>query len=633
MASPVTAVTGDFFVFPRPAATGGHLGGRISESSIREIRDRADIVEVISETVPLSRSGSGYRGLCPFHREKTPSFHVHPSRQIFHCFGCGEGGSVFHFLMKARNLGFPEAVEELADRYGITLKYEQGSGARQPGEDLHRVLRFAADFYRDLLRKSPVAEGARELVRRRGVEAEAEQEFFLGYGGGGNDLLRALGAEGIDLAQAEKAGLLLAKEGGGFRERFRGRLLFPITDARGRVCGFGGRAMGDAQPKYLNSPESPLYKKSAVLYGLFQALRPIRSEGRVLVVEGYLDLISLWQKGVRNVVATCGTALTEQHARMLKRLAEEVVLFFDGDLAGERAAGKAGAPLYEAGISPLVLFPPKGQDPDDWARALPAPDLAKKVAEAIPLLQHIEARIASRYDLGEIRGKLAYLRRVGPYIAWVVDEAERRLYVRRLAAATGLPEDDVTAHLDRVAAGAVRHESAAQSAHPITMGGARDEAGKTLPPVDRCEDMLLRLLAGDPGLIREVTADGLPALVSDEDVRQLLTMLAGRAESAESPTLSGLLDDETVPDAVRRRIAAALAGGALAPEKARSEYPETALALRIREREREIERLGGVIREAETTGDRVAAQAASGGQFAAGKELEYLKRKRIDLTR
>ncbi len=585
--------------------------------------------------MPLSRSGSGYRGLCPFHREKTPSFHVHPSRQIFHCFGCGEGGSVLHFLMKARNLGFAEAVEDLADRYGIALKYEQGGGAARPGEDLYRVLRFAADFYRDLLRSSPSATGARDLVRKRGVGPEAEQEFFLGYGGTGSELIKALGSEGIDLVQAEKAGLLQPKEGGGFRERFRGRLLFPITDARGRVCGFGARAMTDGvQPKYLNSPESPLYKKSAVLYGLFQALRPIRSEGRVLVVEGYLDLISLWQKGVRNVVATCGTSLTEQHARMLKRLAEEVVLFFDGDFAGEKAAGKAGAPLYAAGVSPLVLFPPPGQDPDDWAKALPSGELAQKVAGAIPLLQHIEARIAEKYDLGEIRGKLAYLRRVGPYVAWVVDEAERRLYVRRLAAATGLPEDDVVAHLKRAAAaGGVHHETSVDAPHPISAGSGPGVAVGGMPAVDSCEGMLLRFLAADPGLIGEAMNEGLPQLVGDEGIRQLMVMLAGQSEAGEGPTLEGLLDDDSVPDVVRRRISAALACVALTPEKARGGYPEIALALRIREREREAERLARAICEAEENGDRDAALAASGEHISARNEIERLKRRRIDLTR
>jgi DNA primase len=318
---------------------------------------------------------------------------------------------------------------------------------------------------------------------------------------------------------------------------------------------------------------------------------------------------------------------------MLKRLAEEVVLFFDGDFAGEKAAGKAGAPLYSAGISPLVLFPPPGQDPDDWAKALPPSELAREVAGAIPLLQHIEARIAGKYDLGEIRGKLAFLRRVAPYIAWVTDAAERRLYVKRLAGEVGLPDDDVDATLKRVAAGMPHHESTAPFAHHKGLGAAEPGGSSPSTAVDSCDEMLLRLLAADPGLIRQATAEGLPGLVSDEGIRQLLALLAGRADSGDIPTLDGMLDDESVPDDVRRRITGALAGGIPTAEKARESYPETALVLRIREREREADRLGRVIRDAEAAGDREAALAASGAQIAAGKEIEILRRKRIDLTR
>ncbi|HEU5360125.1 MAG TPA: CHC2 zinc finger domain-containing protein, partial [Candidatus Deferrimicrobiaceae bacterium] len=260
------------------------MGGRISESTLREIRDRADIVEVVSETVRLSRSGASFRGLCPFHREKTPSFFVHPAKQIFHCFGCGEGGSVFHFQMKARNLSFAESVEDLGDRYGISIRYERGPAPERPQEDLYRILQVASGTYRELLRSSPGGKGAREFLRRRGITPEAEQEFSLGYGGGGKDLLGALAREGIDPARAEAAGLLLPREGGGHRERFRGRVIFPIADARGRICGFGARAVDDALPKYLNSPESQVYRKSSLLYGLYQALPAVRRERKVLVV-------------------------------------------------------------------------------------------------------------------------------------------------------------------------------------------------------------------------------------------------------------------------------------------------------------------------------------------------------------
>ncbi|HEY6097080.1 MAG TPA: DNA primase, partial [Candidatus Deferrimicrobium sp.] len=285
---------------------------------------------MVSETVPLSRAGASFRGLCPFHREKTPSFYVHPARQAFKCFGCGEGGSVFHFLMKARNLSFADSVEELAERFGVPVRYEGGAARSRPKEDLYALLRLAADTYRELL-GSPAGKAGREFLRRRGVTPEAEREFALGWCGAGGELVSAMKREGIDPARGEAAGLLLPS-GTGYRERFRGRVLFPIGDARGRICGFGGRAVDDAVPKYLNSPESEMYRKSSLLYGLYQALPVLRSEGRVLVVEGYMDLIGLWQKGVRGVVATCGTSLTESHARTLKRLSENVILFYDGDV-------------------------------------------------------------------------------------------------------------------------------------------------------------------------------------------------------------------------------------------------------------------------------------------------------------
>jgi len=229
------------------------LGGRISESTIREVRDRTDIVEVVSETIPLSRAGASFRGLCPFHREKTPSFFVHPARQAFKCFGCGEGGSVFHFLMKARNLSFADSVEELAERYGVAVRYEGGSVRSRPQEDLYALLRLAADTYRELL-GAPAGKAGREFLRRRGVTPEAEREFALGWCGTGGELVSALKRGGIDPARGEAAGLLLPS-GAGYRDRFRGRVLFPIGDARGRICGFGGRAADDAVPKYLNFPD------------------------------------------------------------------------------------------------------------------------------------------------------------------------------------------------------------------------------------------------------------------------------------------------------------------------------------------------------------------------------------------
>ncbi len=586
------------------------MGGRISEGTLREIRERADIVEVVSETVRLARSGASYRGLCPFHREKTPSFFVHPSRQIFHCFGCGEGGSVFHFLMKARSLSFAEAVEDLGERYGIPVRYEAGgAGAdRRPQEDLYRILAAASGIFRDLLRSSPAAKPARDLLRRRGVTPEAEQEFLLGYGGGGRDLIGALSRQGIDLDKAESAGLLFRREGGEHRERFRGRLTFPIADARGRVCGFGARAIGDAEPKYLNSPESGVYRKSSVLYGLYQALPAIRKDRAVVVVEGYMDLIGLWQKGVRNVVATCGTSLTESHARTLKRLADTVILFFDGDMAGKRSAVRAGGPLYAAGVSPMVLFPPKGMDPDDWAKETTGTELAERLGKAAPLMEYIERGAAKKHDLSQIAGKLGYLQLMGKYLPWITDPAEYRLYVQRVARAAGLPEETVLERL-KGARG----------------GGAPAPAG--LPPAAISlapeEDLLLGLLARDPSLIDAIAQDGVADLVEGAELRDAIAMLSG-GQGADAGTDLGSLLDEAIPEGLRRRVSEQLLRAEISADEARRIYPDAVIALRIRAMRREESRLNAAIgaARAEEQADLLSRQ------MAVRRERERLEQER-----
>jgi len=568
------------------------------------VRDRADIVEVVSETVPLSRAGANFRGLCPFHREKTPSFFVHPARQAFKCFGCGEGGSIFHFMMKSRNLSFADSVEELAERYGVSVRYEGGAGRPRPKEDLYAILRLAAETYRELL-GSPAGKAGKEFLRRRGVTPEAEREFALGWCGTGGELISALKREGIDLARAEAAGLLLPS-GTGYRDRFRGRVLFPIGDARGRICGFGGRAVDDAVPKYLNSPESELYRKSSLLYGLFQALPAIRSEGRVLVVEGYMDLIGLWQKGVRGVVATCGTSLTESHARTLKRLSGNVILFYDGDIAGKKAAVRSGGPLYAAGVSPKALFPPKGMDPDDWAKAAPAEELIRRIAGAVPLMESIERGASRKFDLATISGKLAYVQLMAKYLRWVSDPAEAELYAQRVAQTSGLPVD--TIHRQVGTAGIA----------PSPEGSAPPRRKDSLLE----ESHLLRLLAVDPSLAVAARRDGVGELLSGEDAREAVAYLAELA--ARSPGETEIPLGEDLPDGVRRLLSAELVMADVPPEEARRRYPGAVLSLRIRRARREVGELQGKVKgasgeEASLLFDRVVA---------AKRELERLESER-----
>lgn len=588
------------------------MSGRISESTLREIRDRADIVEVVSETVRLSRSGASFRGLCPFHREKTPSFFVHPAKQIFHCFGCGEGGSVFHFLMKARNLSFSEAVEDLGERCGVEVRYEKGPAPERPQEDLYRILRTAAEAYRDLLRKSPAGKVAREFLRRRGISPEAEQEFFLGYGGGGSDLIDALAREGIDPARAEAAGLLMPREGGGYRERFRGRAMFPVADARGRICGFGARALDDATPKYLNSPESQVFRKSTLLYGLHQAFPSIRRERKVVVVEGYMDLIGLWQKGVRNVVATCGTSLTEAHARAVKRTGGTVILFYDGDIAGKRSSVRAGGPLYAAGVSPLVLFPPKGMDPDDWAKEATTEELFDRIGRAVPLMEYIERAAARKYDLSQIAGKLAYLELMGKYLAWITDPAEERMYVQRMAAATGLPEETV---LERQRAGKTT-DAPASPGMPPRPSSPRPE-----------EDLLLGLLFRDPSLIEEVRREGVESLLEGEEVREAVTALCRLPIPGDGSELLPLLSDEA-GNGARRRMSEQILRADMSPEEARRIFPEVVMGLRIRNAQREEARLQAEIASAR---DEASKRRLFAEMISVRNERERLEQKRRSL--
>ncbi len=580
------------------------MGGRISESTIREVRDRADIVEVVSETVPLSRSGASFRGLCPFHREKTPSFYVNPARQAFKCFGCGEGGSIFHFLMKARNLSFAESVEELAERFGVVVKFEGGSARSRPKEDLYSILRLAADTYRELL-LSPAGKAGREFLRRRGVTPEAEREFAIGWGGTGGEMVSVLKREGIDPVRGEAAGILFPS-GGGFRDRFRGRVLFPIGDARGRICGFGGRAVDDAVPKYLNSPESDLYRKSSLLYGLYQALPSIRGEGRVLVVEGYMDLIGLWQKGIRGVVATCGTALTESHARTLKRLSENVILFYDGDVAGKKAAVRSGGPLYAAGVSPKALFPPKGMDPDDWAKAVPPEELTRRIAGAVPLMESIERGVSRKYDLATISGKLSYVQLMSKYLRWVTDPAERELYSQRVAQTSGLPVD--TIHRQVGSPGLAPFPEAGASPRKLRHRGE--------------ESHLLRLLAVDPSLAVTARGEGVGDLLLEDGAREALAHLADLAERA--PGDAGFPLEGDLPESARKLLSAELVLADVSPEDAHRLYPAAVLSLRIRRAREKTGELqdrmkGASGEEASRLFDRVVA---------AKRELERLESER-----
>ena len=357
---------------------------RIPDDLIDSIRSQADIVDVVSDYVTLRKAGQNYKGLCPFHDEKTPSFSVNQERQIFHCFGCGKHGSVFSFLMEHENVTFVEAVHHIARRLNITIPetYREREASSE-AESLARVTQFAARFFHDRLMNSGQDSIVRRYITKRGLSNETIKSFGLGYAPDSwNDLLNAARKQGIDAAWLVKAGLAKSGEQRTY-DAFRKRLVFPIQAPGGRVVGFGGRALSDEdQPKYLNSPESPIYHKSQVLYGLYQARDALRQEGRVLVVEGYMDLLGLYQHGVRGAVALCGTALSREQARLVARYGQQAFLVYDSDQAGVRATWRAIEPLVEAGLWTRIVRLPEGYDPDSYVAEHGPDGFLKRVEEA-----------------------------------------------------------------------------------------------------------------------------------------------------------------------------------------------------------------------------------------------------------
>jgi len=423
------------------------LPAALREDLIEEIKTRIDIVDLISEYVPLKRRGQNYVGLCPFHTEKTPSFTVSPSKQLFYCFGCGVGGDAFTFLMKREGLSFNEALTRLAGRAGINLDEREGAGTlklRREKERLYQIGALAARFYHLILLRHPSAAKAREYLRYRGVTPEAVKEFELGYApDSSRALVDYLKRHGFHPREIALAGLASSRGPEGSFDRFRRRLMFPVKDASGRVIGFGGRSLDNSEPKYLNTPETPLFRKGHHLYGLHLAASGIRRQGRAVVVEGYLDTISAWQHGIDNVVATLGTSLTLEQARELKRYTDEVVIAYDADAAGKAAALRVLGTLAEMGLRVRVLPLPEGKDPDEFLQNHGGPAFQKLIEEAPSWLVYIIEDTIRFHNLADPSECVKAIQKVIPYLAKVEDAVELDNYVRILSRRTGQLENAI----------------------------------------------------------------------------------------------------------------------------------------------------------------------------------------------
>lgn len=461
---------------------------------IQEVADKTDITDLISQYVTLKKAGGSYIGLCPFHSEKTPSFSVSPRKGIFHCFGCGVGGNAISFLMKVENLSFQEAVVRLAERANLAvpeLKPGEDKQARQrraeERERLYAVNRAAADYFYSSIKDSPAAVA---YLKGRGLTGADAKRFFLGYAKDGWDnLLGALTAQGHTESDIAKAGLVTTGESGKVYDRFRNRIMFPIFDAHDHIIGFGGRVLDDSKPKYLNSPEGPLFSKSRNLFG-FNIARRERTQF-VILVEGYMDAIALMRAGYANTVATLGTALTDQQAQLLKRYFSEVVICYDSDEAGRKATDRAIVVLREAGCGISVLDLKAKKDPDEYLKTYGKERFDACLRERKTDMAYLMESYGERYDIQDTAGKIAYIGALTPFLSNITDRVEQDVYVNALAERTGVSADAIYAQI-----GVKRAEGARRTpAQEVDVEALARKSVNT--NLDAARDALLCLLASD----------------------------------------------------------------------------------------------------------------------------------------
>jgi DNA primase len=417
------------------------MRGRIPDSFIDELLARVDIVDVIERRVPLKKAGREWTACCPFHNERSPSFYVSPAKQFFHCFGCGAHGSAIKFLMDYERLEFPDAIEELAQAVGLKVPFENSrdNAPREDKTDLYAVLDAAARWYEGELPKSA---DAKAYCAKRGLDAETIARFRIGWAPAGYDgVIRTLGTNERRMQLLTEAGMVASSERGSKYDRFRERLMFPIMDRRGRVIAFGGRVLqSDQGPKYLNSPETPLFHKGRELFALWQVKQANSNLARIVVVEGYMDVIALHQAGLPIAVATLGTATTPDHTEVLFRAAPDVVFCFDGDRAGRAAAWKAlesALPRLRDGRQAYFLFLPDGEDPDSLVRKEGKEGFEKRLREATPLSEYFFGELSHDVDMASLDGRARLAERVRPLIARLPDGAFRDLMAQELEKRSG----------------------------------------------------------------------------------------------------------------------------------------------------------------------------------------------------
>ncbi len=484
--------------------------GRIPESVIQQVLDAIDIVDLVSEYLTLKRAGAHFKGLCPFHQEKTPSFTVNPSLRLYKCFGCGKGGNAIGFLMESEGLSFPQAARRLAERAGIYVpdQDEREPEARTLEDRLQTVNRTSLEWFRRNLQLQVRQPGAlAAYLAKRGLGGEAQERFQLGWAPDEwRALLEYLGTLGLGEELAVQSGVSLRAETGRVYDRYRGRLVFPIRNVSGTVIGFGGRVIDTApdQPKYINSPETLLYHKGRTLYGLYENKNEIRRERTAVLVEGYLDLIGLWEGGVRNAAATLGTALTGEQALLLKRFADRVIFLYDGDSAGQEAMARGAASLIGAGLDLRVCRLPAGQDPDDFVRGSGAPAMKELLAEAQDYFRYRIEHFRQRQDQATPTEFREFVQNLAGAAGLVEDLLHKSQLFQRIARASGIPVHEV----ERLAAEQTRRATQTRES-PVEEEGATLRLERGSLSRDQRRELLLFELFMRSRESRELIAESL----------------------------------------------------------------------------------------------------------------------------
>jgi len=570
--------------------------GFIAEDVIARIRDRADIVEIIGAHLSLSKAGQHHKGLCPFHAEKTPSFTVSSSRQMFHCFGCGEGGNVFTFLMKIEGASFPTVVRALGEKLGIRVDAEPASPAsKQRAEQSERLLALhcaAADFFHRTLLSDPAAEPARAYLRNRGITAETIERFGIGYAPQAwEGVLKALSAT-WSVTDLAAAGLVVAREQAGrkpgdapgYYDRFRGRVMLPIRDLQQRVIGFGGRVLDDTVPKYLNSPDTPLFRKGRTLYALASARKGIARAGQVVIVEGYFDAIALHQAGVTQVAATLGTALTTEHIAVIRRFTNRVALLFDPDAAGVRAALRTLDLFLGSGLSVQVGSLPAGDDPDTFIRTQGVEAFTALIQTAPSLLDFTVEGSLTTDRRGSVDERVRCVEAVLTLLQKLSNPVEKAAAIGHVADRLGLEEKTLLKRYRSLPQKAVAADEWTVEASP------QREAEAPLP---KDEEVLARLLLQDKltsGMVAQVTAEDF----TDPRIRQLVALtLEGR--DAQDDPLCG-------------RIVRALSLSEMPYDDTGAAFRESIQALQLRRLAQEIQSVKTAQRDAERAGQAETAR-------------------------